>query len=626
MTKLKVALLVGALLASTACIDSSATPDLVSATGLSPRSVEAGDTLQISGRGFPEGVPVRLTFHGDLFRAGKAPQKNVEIVVRTQDTSKDTITLAINDEVEQAFCGAGDFSAHATFRGELSVAFAARSGGLAPVTGTLRNVSLEVQPRLGSYQVEREREKVASEALAFLGLTLDDNATSGCCTVADVQGRGLVAGLRQGDRLLDFDGVTVVRASDLVPSGRNRTARLSVSREGTQGPLVRHVDVQGFRWTIPSELAPALACVLTVLGFVLAWVSPLRTLLSAMAGALARRLSENAAGQLSSVLNRNRMTSAVRRYALDAPLPESAAVRVAILGSVIGLGSLCTVMTIREELLSAELDLPLWWLATTMAFALSAFVLSLAHWRLGFVKSLLGALYATVHQLPLLGLIISIAIVTRTSRISDIVRFQKGWPQQWLLFHDPALFVSAILALVALTPEVLPSMTTGSARSATVPNASASAGMMSFVVNRLHLWVECVLLAIIVLGGWAVPGLGHESPPSTALKLLAIGGLLVKVSLLVATVSIVRWALGAVRQQHSIRWTLRWGLPVSVGATAVTIAWNYWVRHFAITWADTVMHFVIMGLFTAATTLLVLQTRSRLRSGSSSMALVSPWI
>jgi len=625
MSKKSVALLGGALLVATACVESPATPDLVSASGLNPQSVEVGDTLQISGRGFPEGVPVRLSFRGDLFRAGKPPQRNAEIVVRTQDTSKDTITLAVNDEIEQAFCGAGDFATHATFRGEVAVAFAARSTGMAPVTGTLRNVSLEVQPRLGSYQVERERQRVASEALAFLGLSLDDSSASDCCTVATAQGRAQVAGLRPGDRLVDFDGVSVRRATDLVPSGRNRTARLSVRREGTQVPIVRNVDVQGFRWTIPSELAPALACALAVVGFLLAWVSPLRRLLARMAGALSRGIEDHFKGRMPG-WTRNRVSSALRNYTLDAPLPEFASVRVAVLGSVIALGSLCAVMTIREELLSAELDLLLWWLGTSLAFALSAFVLSAVHWRYGLVKSVVCGLHALAHQLPLLALIASIAVVTRTSRLSDIVRFQKGWPQEWLLVHDPALCVSAMLAFVALIPEVIPPSVFGTLAATTVPRVpSASMEMLSFVVNRLQLWVQSILLTMLVLGGWSVPGVEYSSSPSTGIKIIAIILLLTKVSVVTAAASIIRWSLGAVRQQHTIGWVLRWGLPISLGATLTTLAWNYCLRHWSITWADSVMHFVVMGLVVATATLLAVQTRSRLRNGTS-MTLVSPWI
>lgn len=617
------ALLGCALLAATACVESPATPDLVSPTGLSPQSVEAGDTLQISGRGFPEGVQVRLSFRGDLFRAGKPPQRNVEIVVRTQDISKDTITLAVNSEVEQAFCGAGDSATHATFRGDVAVAFAARAAGMAPVTGTLRNVSLEVEPRLGSYQVERERQKVANEALSFLGLTLGDEGASDCCTVAAVQGRALVAGLRPGDRLVDFDGVSVIRPTDLVPSGRNRTARLSVRREGTQVTIIRTVDVQGFRWTIPSELAPALACSLAVVGFLLAWASPLRRLLGAVAKALARSL-EAQRKQGTPRWTRKRLSSAFRDYTLEAPLPESAAVRVAVLGSVIALGSLCTVMAVREELLSAELDLLLWWLGTTLVFALSAFFLSATKWRQGFVKSLVCGLHATAHQVPLLALIVSVAVVTRTSRLSDIVRSQRGWPDQWLLVHDPALCVTAILAFVALVPEVAPPKALVSSKALRL--ASPNNGLISFVVNRLHVWVQSILLSMLVLGGWSLPGVECSSSVSTAIKLLSIAGLLAKVSVVAGAISMIRWALGAVRQEHSVGWILRRGLPVALASTLATIAWNYCVQHFAIMWADSVMHLVVLGLLVAIVTLLVVQTKSRLRNGSPMTPLVSPWI
>jgi len=625
MSKISVTALGLALLMVGGCVDGSASPDLVSATGVSPQSVELGDTLQVAGRGFPEGVPARLSFHGDLFRAGKPPQRNVDIVVRTQDTSKDAISLLINDEVERAFCGSGDLASHATFRGDITVAFSARSAGMAPVTGRLRDVSLQVQPKIGSYQVERERQRVADEALKFLGLTLSDSSPTDCCTVLGAQGRALLAGLNPGDHILDFDGVTVSRASDLVPSGRNRSARLSIRREGAQTPIVRNIDVQGFRWTIPSELAPALACMLTVIGILIAWVSPIRHLVGTIAGAMARSLEEHRRTR-GLGWARLRLSSTLRHCTSDTQLPEFASVRVAAVGSVVALGGLCTIMAVREELLSAELDLPLWWIGTTLVLALSSFMLSLAHFRGGFVKSLAVALHAIVHQVPTLALIISVILVTRTSRLADIVHAQSGWPQQWLLVHDPALAVSVILALLALVPQIAdPRFSERYPAFATSAGpASSSAGLMSFVANKLHLWVQCVLLAMLVLGGWSVPGIEHTAM-SSATKLLAIAGLLSKAFVLVAIVSLARWSLGTVRLQHTLAWTLRCGVPISILASVGTLGWNYCVRHWAITWADAVMHWVVLGLLSAMITLVFVQTRSRLRH-SASLSVVSPWI
>ena len=616
--------------ATTACVESPASPDLVSVTGLSPQIVEMGDSLQVSGHGFPEGVAARLSFRGDLFRAGRVPERNVDIVVRSQDTSKDTITLSVNDEIEQAFCGTGDMAVHATFRGNVNIAFAARASGMAPVSGTLRDVDFEVEPKLKSYQVEQERQRVSNEALGFLGITLGDNGLADCCTVLTVQGRALLAGLKQGDRLLNFDGVSVIRPSDLVPSGRNRTGRITVRREGSQSPLVRDIDVQGFRWTIPSELAPALACLLTALGILISAVSPIRSLLRSLASAIARGLEQRLRSDAQN-WTRIRVISALKHCATDFPLPESASVKVASLGGVVALGSLAAVMAIREELLSAELDLPLWWLVTSLAITLTAFLLSIVHRRNKPIRSLVCATQALLHQIPLLALIASIVVVTGTSRVADIVHAQGGWPQDWLIVHDPALCVSAILVLVTLIPTVAPPGKIAISNSS-LPSElgyqvdSASEALISFVANRLHVWVQALLFSILVLGGWSLPGLDSVAGiHHVALKLIAIAGLLAKTWTVVAIVSMIRWSMGALSLQHTASWILRRGLPLSLSASVLTLAWVYCIRYWAILWADAVVHWVMLGLLLAACGLLVQQTMRRVKRGVFPAA-ANPWI
>jgi len=615
------------LLALPACVESPASPDLVTVSGLSPQIVELSDTLQVSGHGFPEGVPARISFRGDIFRAGQVPERNVNIVVRTQETTKDTVTLSVNDELEQAFCGAGDVAAHATFRGNVSIAFSARSTGMAPVSGTLRDVNFEVEPKLKSFQVERERQRVSQEAQQFLGLTLGDSGPSDCCTVVAAQGRALLAGISPGDRLLDFDGVSVLRPSDLVPSGRNRTARLTLRRAGSQAPLVRNLDVQGFRWTIPSELAPALGCLLTALGILFAAVSPIRTLLRSLASAMARGLEKRLVSENFQVTLRH-WFSVIKQCTSDMPLPESATVKIAGVGSVVALGSLSAVMTIREELLSSELDLPLWWLLTTFAITLTAFLLSLAHVRSGFVRSVVFATQAILHQIPLLILIVSIIVVTRTSRLADIVHAQGAFPQDWLLVHDPALAVTAILVLVALVPAVAPQkiLATSADPERSREVISPSASLISFLANRLHVWIQALLLSILLLGGWSVPGAelaagnGHVT-----LKLLAIAVLLLKTWAIVAVVSLVRWSVGSLSLRHTARWVLRRGLPLTLSTSLLTFVWAYCVRYWAILWADAVVHWVVLGLLLATGGLLIKLTLNRLRRGVP-LSPLNPWI
>jgi len=619
-----------ALLSATACIESSTTPDLVSLSGLSPQVVELGETLQVSGRGFPEGVPARLSFRGDVFRAGQAPERNVDIIVRTQDTSKDTVTLSITDELEKAFCGVGDLATHATFRGNVSVAFSAPTSAMAPVSGTLRDVHFEIEPKVKSNKVEQQRQLASAEAQRFLGLILADTVPSDCCTVTDAQGRALLAGIKPGDRLLDFDGVSVIRPVDLVPSGRNRTARITVRRNGSQPPLVRNIDVQGFRWAIPSELAPAFGCLVSALGIFLAAISPIRRLIWLLAGALAHGFDEHVRqGRLQSRLST--WYTALRQCTSDVPLPESASTKVASLLGVVALGSLSAVMAVREELISADLDLPLWWLVTTITLTITAFVLSVTQRRGGLGISLVFAAQASLHQVPLLTLIASIIFITKTSRLADIVHAQGGWPQDWLIVHDPALAIAAVLVMAALIPSIVPprpSMVANSCVPRAAPRLAVSPStlLVSFVANRVHVWVQALLLSTLLLGGWSVPGIvSNASNNQGVVKLVAIAILLTKTWSIIGAVSIVRCSVGSLSLRHSTRWLLRWGLLLAIATSFLTCAWTLGIRYWAILWADAVIHWVMLWLLAVAIVVLLRQTIQRLRSGWS-VSVANPWL
>jgi hypothetical protein len=370
-----------------------------------------------------------------------------------------------------------------------------------------------------------------------------------------------------------------------------------------------------------------LGCLLTALGILFAAVSPIRTLLRSLASAMARGLEKRLVSENFQVTLRH-WFSVIKQCTSDMPLPESATVKIAGVGSVVALGSLSAVMTIREELLSSELDLPLWWLLTTFAITLTAFLLSLAHVRSGFVRSVVFATQAILHQIPLLILIVSIIVVTRTSRFADIVHAQGAFPQDWLLVHDPALAVTAILVLVALVPAVAPQkiLATSADPERSREVISPSASLISFLANRLHVWIQALLLSILLLGGWSVPGAelaagnGHVT-----LKLLAIAVLLLKTWAIVAVVSLVRWSVGSLSLRHTARWVLRRGLPLTLSTSLLTFVWAYCVRYWAILWADAVVHWVVLGLLLATGGLLIKLTLNRLRRGVP-LSPLNPWI
>ncbi|HEX7451584.1 MAG TPA: hypothetical protein VF294_04840, partial [Polyangiaceae bacterium] len=118
------------------CEPRDASPNLLDVSDLNPHSLEVGDRLTLNGSGFPEGRAAKLSFHGDVFRAGQSPLRDVTIVAAAAASEPHSISVILTAELARDFCGAGD-AVHATFRGATTASFAARESGAPPVRGTL---------------------------------------------------------------------------------------------------------------------------------------------------------------------------------------------------------------------------------------------------------------------------------------------------------------------------------------------------------------------------------------------------------------------------------------------------------------------------------------------------------
>jgi len=604
--------------ATISCSDNESNHDLINLSGISPKVFESGDTLQITGSGFAEGSPARVSFRGDILRAGQSPGLDVEVVVRTQDTSKDTISFQVNDELERAFSGTGDSAAHASFQGTVTLSFAPGAGSLAPVSGTLRGVKLEVIPRTRSAQAASEQQKLAQQAVSYLGLGLTDEGTTDCCTVASSQGRALLAGIKPGDRLVQFDGLPVRSLSDLIPAGRHRTASVWIRRENSTQPVVRNIDVQGFRWTVPSELAPAFAVLVLVLGCFLGLASPIRKIFTSLCLSVAKAFSRPLSPpHLRSVVITG--FSMLRRYLSDLPLPDLAVLRIAQVSAVIALGGLCGLLSVREELVSAELDLILWWLVSSVAVSLATFVYGISRLQGRFLSSAWLAVQSLAHQLPLLMLIAISILVTRSSRMADIVRVQGAWPHSWLIFHDPAFTGASLLAISALIPVAdgaMPTETPAIVAASAVLHKRAhlpAVMLLTFLTNRVHLWLQSILLVVLLFGGWAVPFDGGYISQVRGLWLfMPTIVLLIKAWSMSSVLSFARTLFRSTTYRHSTPWALKFGGILSLLLGFLVLLWESVLRHWSLQWADAAMRWAMLSLVVVLLLHFALRTRGRI--------------
>lgn len=585
------------------CSDYGPSHDLIKLAGLRPNLVESGDKLQIVGSGFAEGSSARISFRGDIYRPGEAPRRDVEIVVRTKDTSKEAVTFAVNEELEQAFCGPGADASHAAFRGTITLAFSAGSDLLAPVTGVLRGVNLEIMPKGRSTKVARERQQLSQQALSFMGLELIDQGASDCCTVLSTRGRALLAGIKAGDRLMQFDGVPVRAPTDLIPTGRNRTSSVWVRREDAAHPVLRSIDVQGFRWSIPSELATAFGALLLAFGFLLGLNSNIRRLCSSLAARAAQLLPSSSAG-----CSPHARFNIIKSGLVDLPLPDHATLRIAQAFSVISLGAFCAALSLRQELVSGELDLALWWLAMSIAVSVANLIAQVIHTRRGSLGSLLVAFRTLAHQIPLLVVIVLAALAARSARISEIVRVQGFWPNSWFIFHDPAFALASILAMGALIP-----LSEGVAFSSPADgNGTSAAVLLRFLIVRVHLWIQSVLLAILLFGGWAAtPEQGGEKHGIWFLVPALV--LLTKTWCIISFSSFARVMFRSLTYRYTTPWVVRVILPASLLCGLLSTLWTWGIHRWSLPWAGTSLRWFMLGIFFVLLCTLVLQVQRRVR-------------
>jgi NADH-quinone oxidoreductase subunit H len=560
-----------ALALGTGCDARDASPNLLEVSDLNPHSLEVGDRLTLTGSGFPEGRAAKVSFQGDVFRAGQSPLRNVTIVATAAASDPHSIAITLNAALAREFCGAGD-AVHATFRGATTAAFQARESGAPPVRGTLEGVVLDVNPASISKLALAAHEAEAQRFAEYAGMAVLHSQERDVLLVdtVDPDGRASRAGLLPGDALLELDGVRLASLSDFIPPPRARLSHVSVRRGDEKTPSTFALDVSGFQPGSPSELAPAA----TLLGFAVAllllFASPLGRALSWLEGRLVSQVRDRGRPSAWSRARGDLKSLGFVRVALSelpsSPLPYF----VFIMDS-----AWLTLLAMNRTIWARELDLPVLFLGSLTALCATALIVGGRQpgRRFSLLAGLRHVLLTLVFQAPVLSAMACAVLLSGSLRSDDILAAQGGWPWQWFAFASPVslgIFVLLILGLVPVlsrAPGAFSAAVSGAfvgpsrRRSTTLPEWS-------------HLILTSGVISLVFLGGPRLPG-SSAAGLAAGLWLQVCGALLfqAKAVLVLSSVLLLRFATNQVRLSEVARLGVRYLLP---GALLLLVAAYFW--------------------------------------------------
>jgi NADH-quinone oxidoreductase subunit H len=552
------------------CDARDSSPNLLELTDLNPHSLEVGDRLTLKGSGFPEGRAAKVSFQGDVFRAGQSPLRDVTIVATAAASDPHSIAVTLNADLAREFCGVGD-AVHATFRGATSAAFQARGAGAPPVRGTLEGVVLDVNPASISKLTLAAHEAEAQRFAQYAGMAVVHSEERDVLLVdtVDPDGRASRAGLLPGDALLELDGVRLASLSDLIPPPRARLSHVSVRRGDVQEPSTFALDVSGFQPGSPSELAPAA----TLLGFAVAllliFASPLGRALSWLEGRLVSRVRDRGRPTPWSRAQGDLKPLGFVRVALSelpsSPLPYF----VFIMDS-----AWLTLLAMNRTIWARELDLPVLFLGSLTALCATALIVGGREpgRRFSLLAGLRHVLLTLVFQTPVLSAMACAVLLSGSLRSDDILAAQGGWPWQWFAFASPVALAIFVLLVLGLVPVVARAP---GALSAAVSEAAEKAArrQSTTLAEWSHLILTSGVISLVFLGGPRLPG--APAGDSAGLWLQVCGALLfqAKAVLVLSSVLLLRFASNRVRLSEVAQLGVRYLLP---GAFLLLVASYFW--------------------------------------------------
>lgn len=614
------------------CETNDTAPELINVVDVAPREVEAGDRLEVLGTNLPTGEAkeATITLRGTLRRPGQPPIEGQTIVIDGARLSTDKVSLPVTDSLVSRFCGQGDDATHTTFHGDVRVELSTPAAGGLPVTGSIKGVTLDVQPPSPRRAVVDAREREGQKVLDFMGIGVTPDApTAGGLVVASVRPESPAARaqIQPGDVIVSFEGVKVTSLGDMLPSGEERSPDIGVKR-GADEPVARPIALEGFHASTSTDLLGAGIVLGVAAALLLLFLSPAAGLLSWAERRVAARMASRAraprAGMRALL---SRLVAHVRASVAADVGPKDSdplTVRLAPYLVFLGISATFAVMPFGQYLIGADLDAGVPFLITLTALSLIAVTTggwaAGERWSIG--RGLRAAGQVLAYELPAAVAIACIVMLTGSLRLADIVSAQGGvtgapldaggWPWHWFVFRNPVTFGLFLLYFTATIAAEGPSATPLSEAEIEAPASfreapSGTRSLLFLFAEWAHVFVMCGLASALFLGGWQIPGV--PAAMQTEHRALQLAGALVfllKSWGLLFLVLWIRFVLPRLRVDQRTRLSWRVFMPLSLVALGLSAAWSMGAAAVGlgrsvglasgvvtfVTWSSTVFHFI----------------------------------
>jgi NADH-quinone oxidoreductase subunit H len=436
-----------------------------------------------------------------------------------------------------------------------------------------------------------------------MGLDEEGSPKSGGLLVGSVdEGRAAAqAGIRKGDLLLSFNGVTVTGITDLIAHPGARVATIGVKRGTTETMLLEMSTKDVKPNVIPNDVLAAII-LLVVAGVVLVlFMAPTAGIITwferRVSGRMQSRVGPNRAGPQGVLIW---LADGLKSFMKEDVIPtdvDKPLFRLAPYLVFTGVSATFVVMPFGQYLISADLDIGILFIVAVTS--LVAIGLLTGGWASNNKWSLIGGIRAAAqvisYEIPSAIAIVCVVMMTGSLRMQDIIGAQGGvgtiagglhdilttggWPWYWYVCRNPVsfalffLFFTTALAEGNRAPFDMPE-----AESELVAGYSTEYSGFRYVVFFFAEWANVFVMSGIAsalfLGGWQIPGVSPAAQEANIwLQLLGVVVFLVKSWILIFVVVWVRWTLPRIRVDQLMAVCWKWLVPLSFAGFMLTALW-----------------------------------------------------